>query len=1088
MTTNADDLELSGYAASDIETGYAASDIETGAAEPEARGVGVFDPGIDALPLARGTGKFFMARTTAGRFYACVHATSDLGDIQLCLQLSPGAAAKLLSPAPAAAPVAVGWMSPNEEVTGFNLFHAVKDAATQVQKAGDFFKIPGWNVTTSLLTGHNPIEGLKRDVQNFQQAGQLAQAVVSGNYGQAWDLATNGGKIFHPDIPAPPGRDYHRHALWHDHPEALAYHRALIAPPTMRPAPPSVGWMGPAQSVVGYALDHEPGTLEHDASPVVRSLGRVADKAAAAIAEAARHHNLDHETHDAARLVARAHLGDHNAQEFIREATQGARAGHPEHIRRAQGIARASRFVARHVDLPRILAGSIPIPAVQHVAQSGIGLSDPNVRFAHSVEALRRGDVASLRTMADQELAEMRGVVSLVPGIGSGVRSAMGTGEHLLQGGHSLEEALRAAYGAIPVPAEMRHTTDIVLEAVFALVRQPHALTDGSLAIVRDRIPSGVPRDVYDTLVHVVAKHQPIGRDVENLRGHYVRHFTQGLKPALDHGMRNVVPRAVAQILGRLPDAAHQYAQVNPGLKHIAHVAADLRAGIAPVGPPSGQIAPMLPAAPTTGARGYRGRGGHGGYRPHAPYARQAYAQPLPPLYGSDDGADGSDEDGDESTGFRSPFGHRRAFAHPGFRHRPPSFGHRMPAYIAPPIPSQGDGGDAGGGDDGADGSDEDGDESTGFRWPFGHRRTAAHRPHPGFRHRPAPPFGHRMHPYIAPPQGGGQQPMPSPQGDMGGGDAGGADAGGSDAGDDGNIAPAEQPAQVADQGDADELAQTNAEAAAAPDAAADESAGFAFVPALLGAAAGAGALYGYQRWSAERAAHTTAGEFDMGDPETTGLGVIIPGTYHPELYESTAGEFDMGDPETTGAAPVAVAAHGAAQAAAAPHPEAAHPLVQAAVQAAARGAAAAVAAAPPGMPHAAVRAAAHRGAEQAVLAHPAAANHPAVRAAMPAAAVAAVAARPGLPSPASQWRTPQWRAEWGDRPVWFGAREWRYEWGAQPQWWGAAEWLPEWGDQPDWWQPTYYEIVDDYDVDADGYDVSGAFDMDDPTTYHQGV
>ena len=92
-----------------------------------------------------------------------------------------------------------------------------------------------------------------------------------------------------------------------------------------------------------------------------------------------------------------------------------------------------------------------------------------------------------------------------------------------------------------------------------------------------------------------------------------------------------------------------------------------------------------------------------------------------------------------------------------------------------------------------------------------------------------------------------------------------------------------------------------------------------------------------------------------------------------------------------TGGAVVAAANH-AAQAAAAPHPDANKPDVKAAVHAAAAGAAHAANAAPPGTPAPAVAAAAKEGAKAAVAGH-AAAGHPAVQAAVAAAGPAAATA-----------------------------------------------------------------------------------------------
>jgi hypothetical protein len=115
----------------------------------------------------------------------------------------------------------------------------------------------------------------------------------------------------------------------------------------------------------------------------------------------------------------------------------------------------------------------------------------------------------------------------------------------------------------------------------------------------------------------------------------------------------------------------------------------------------------------------------------------------------------------------------------------------------------------------------------------------------------------------------------------------------------------------------------------------------------------------------------------------------------------------EKSDWDRSHASPVVVAAATqAAQAAAAPHPDADHPAVQAAVQAVADHAAQVATSAPPGTPPADVHAAATQAA-QSVAAddHPAVANHPAVQAAIQAAATAATAAAPAAnaaaPAPA---------------------------------------------------------------------------------------
>jgi hypothetical protein len=207
---------------------------------------------------------------------------------------------------------------------------------------------------------------------------------------------------------------------------------------------------------------------------------------------------------------------------------------------------------------------------------------DPVGKFNTAVEALRKGDVNKLRQMADQELAEMQGVVSLVPGIGSGVSAALGAAEALLHGGAPLEIAIRAAYGALPIPPGVRQVTDQVLESVIAIIKGGD-ITDAALAIARDRIPSGMPRDVFDTLVNVIGKHQPITKAAEQLAGHYVTQYTQGLSQALEKGLSSVVTPAAAQVLRKLPDPSTNFASFAPHLKELSQVATQLKRRI-PIG------------------------------------------------------------------------------------------------------------------------------------------------------------------------------------------------------------------------------------------------------------------------------------------------------------------------------------------------------------------------------------------------------------------------------------------------------------------------------------------------------------------------
>ena len=109
------------------------------------------------------------------------------------------------------------------------------------------------------------------------------------------------------------------------------------------------------------------------------------------------------------------------------------------------------------------------------------------------------------------------------------------------------------------------------------------------------------------------------------------------------------------------------------------------------------------------------------------------------------------------------------------------------------------------------------------------------------------------------------------------------------------------------------------------------------------------------------------------------------------EWHEQERQDWERAHAGAHPAAVVAAATH-AAEAAAAPHPDAGKPAVQAAVKAVADKAAQAASAAPPGTPTAEVHAAATQAAQAGAANHPAVAGHPAVQAAVKAAATAATA------------------------------------------------------------------------------------------------
>jgi hypothetical protein len=138
----------------------------------------------------------------------------------------------------------------------------------------------------------------------------------------------------------------------------------------------------------------------------------------------------------------------------------------------------------------------------------------PSVKAATGINANFHIDLA--KTVSDigkgakDVLQTAQGVISLIPGIGTGISAAISAGLALLSGGSPLEIAVKAAYGAIPIPPGLRSMTDVVVDAALALTHTSN-LADNAIAIARkaiiDQLP-GVAKDiggtVFDTLAHLV--------------------------------------------------------------------------------------------------------------------------------------------------------------------------------------------------------------------------------------------------------------------------------------------------------------------------------------------------------------------------------------------------------------------------------------------------------------------------------------------------------------------------------------------------------------------------------------------------------
>jgi hypothetical protein len=76
--------------------------------------------------------------------------------------------------------------------------------------------------------------------------------------------------------------------------------------------------------------------------------------------------------------------------------------------------------------------------------------------------------------------------------------------------------------------------------------------------VARDKVPAGLPRDVFDTLIHLVVHKHPLQRGVESLADHFVRQYAplgSGLHvdTAIQHAASHILPAAGHRLIQPFP-------------------------------------------------------------------------------------------------------------------------------------------------------------------------------------------------------------------------------------------------------------------------------------------------------------------------------------------------------------------------------------------------------------------------------------------------------------------------------------------------------------------------------------------------------
>lgn len=182
----------------------------------------------------------------------------------------------------------------------------------------------------------------------------------------------------------------------------------------------------------------------------------------------------------------------------------------------------------------------------------GIAFDDAvGFSFGHMFSDIGKG-IAQAGSVVKGAMGVIQGVVSLVPGIGTGISAAIGAGMALLDGGSPLEIAIHAAFGAIPIPPGVRDLARVALDAVLALIKT-HDVGETVIAAVRAKVPAGLPQQVFDTLAHLVLS-KLHGRATTAIVSHPPGQATQihPLQTAAQfHALHRVAPTPIHPVIVR---------------------------------------------------------------------------------------------------------------------------------------------------------------------------------------------------------------------------------------------------------------------------------------------------------------------------------------------------------------------------------------------------------------------------------------------------------------------------------------------------------------------------------------------------------
>jgi hypothetical protein len=330
--------------------------------------------------------------------------------------------------------------------------------------------------------------------------------------------------------------------------------QAAFLPPdaaasALDPSTETAGIFDDIGKVASETFDVASKVAEVAAGPTLALAKAAATEGAKLVSSAMAPDHVNVRVAPASHVVMKARLGDVNAKQFIRKIAGAANAGDATAQQVADALLAARKRVAETVDVPALLAS--------HAPEGVVRTYSPLEHFQRVVTHLQRGNFEPLERVAAErvevapeveervrvtpEVEEER--VRFAPEVEERVRVEPKVEERVVVGQESwapVERVVRAVYGTLPFPVEVRPGTDAALEAVVSLLGRPQELSEVTIQSARGQIPPGLPQQVFDMLVEHVRRYVPVQKPPVRRIEDYVLQYAPP-------------PRPVEEVLKALP-------------------------------------------------------------------------------------------------------------------------------------------------------------------------------------------------------------------------------------------------------------------------------------------------------------------------------------------------------------------------------------------------------------------------------------------------------------------------------------------------------------------------------------------------------